>query len=79
MAVRRPLVLIGGQVNELPATDSLPGSGGPAAWGAISGTLSDQTDLQTALNAKANTAGGARDNRRFTSKHKNSLLLCGVT
>ena len=40
MAVRRPLVLIGGQVNELPATDSLPGSGGgggPAAWATITG------------------------------------------
>lgn len=27
-------------------------SGGAVAWGAITGTLSDQTDLQTALNAK---------------------------
>lgn len=32
------------------------GGGGSSAWGAISGTLSDQTDLQTALNAKANTS-----------------------
>lgn len=31
MAVRRPLVLIGGQVQELPAADSLPGSGGASA------------------------------------------------
>lgn len=30
MAVRRPLVLIGGQVQELPAADSLPGSGASA-------------------------------------------------
>lgn len=37
MAVRRPLVLIGGQVQELPAADSLPGSGGPAAWDGITG------------------------------------------
>lgn len=37
MAVRRPLVLIGGQVQELPAADSLPGSGGPAAWADITG------------------------------------------
>lgn len=29
-------------------------AGGSAAWGAITGTLSDQTDLQTALDAKAN-------------------------
>lgn len=31
MAVRRPLVLIGGQVQELPADDSLPGGGGASA------------------------------------------------
>lgn len=31
------------------------GSAGAAAWGSITGTLSDQTDLQTALNAKVNT------------------------
>ena len=38
MAVRRPLVLIGGQVRELPAADSLPGGGGgPAAWADITG------------------------------------------
>ena len=37
MAVRRPLVLIGGQVQELPAADSLPGGGGPAAWADITG------------------------------------------
>ncbi len=29
---------------------------GNSAWGLITGTLSDQTDLQTALDAKANTA-----------------------
>ena len=29
--------------------------GGSVAWGSITGTLSDQTDLQTALNAKQNT------------------------
>ncbi len=30
--------------------------GGRAKWGMITGTLADQTDLQTALNGKANTA-----------------------
>lgn len=35
MAVRRPLVLIGGQVQELPAADSLPGGGGGASACAI--------------------------------------------
>ena len=33
------------------------GSGGSATWGAITGTISNQTDLQTALNLKANLAG----------------------
>jgi hypothetical protein len=32
------------------------GSSTGASWGSITGTLSSQTDLQTALNAKANTA-----------------------
>lgn len=32
------------------------GGGGSVAWGGISGTLSNQTDLQNALNAKANTS-----------------------
>jgi hypothetical protein len=29
-----------------------PSAGGGASWGAITGTLSSQTDLQTALDAK---------------------------
>lgn len=33
----------------------LAGGGGSSVWGGITGTLSDQTDLQTALNAKVNT------------------------
>lgn len=36
-----------------------PGTGGAATWGAITGTLSDQTDLQAALNAKAPLASPA--------------------
>lgn len=32
------------------------GGGGSAVWGGITGTLSDQTDLQSALNLKANAA-----------------------
>ncbi len=35
------------------ATWVASGSGGGASWGTITGTLSTQTDLQTALNAKA--------------------------
>ena len=38
------------------AVDQLSGgSGGPTSWGNITGTLSNQTDLQNALNAKQNT------------------------
>lgn len=45
-----PLVSgFGGLVSENPAT------GGGGSWGSITGTLSDQTDLQTALDAKQNT------------------------
>lgn len=32
------------------------GGGGSGVWGSITGTLSAQTDLQTALNAKVNTS-----------------------
>jgi len=35
------------------------GGGGGASWGGITGTLSAQTDLQNALNAKANLSGAA--------------------
>lgn len=34
---------------------AVSGGGGAVAWGAITGTLSNQTDLQNALNAKQNT------------------------
>ena len=34
------------------------GGSGVTKWGDIEGTLSDQTDLQNALNAKMNTSGG---------------------
>lgn len=32
--------------------DAIAGGGGSSSWGGITGTLSDQTDLQTALNNK---------------------------
>jgi hypothetical protein len=40
------------------AYQSLGGAGGTAVWGGITGTLSAQTDLQTALNAKFDTPTG---------------------
>jgi len=36
--------------------ETISGGGGAATWGSITGTLSNQTDLQTALDNKANTA-----------------------
>lgn len=44
-------VITGGVVRELTVTGA---GGGSAEWGQITGTLADQTDLQNALNAKAN-------------------------
>lgn len=38
------------------------GGGGSSAWGSITGTLSDQTDLQSALNAKQNSLGYTAEN-----------------
>lgn len=38
-----------------PASGGSGGGSGDAVWGSITGTLSDQTDLQTALNAKQDT------------------------
>lgn len=35
---------------------TISGGGGGGTWGSITGTLSDQTDLQTALNLKADTS-----------------------
>lgn len=51
----------GGTVNFLRAdgTWAAPGGGGSVAWGAITGTLSAQTDLQTALNGKLGTSAEA--------------------
>jgi len=47
------------QINTVTDSVIFPGAGGTAIWGGIAGTLSDQTDLQNALNAKLNTAGGS--------------------
>ena len=59
-------ILNGGVVEEYwwesGITDSdlvAKGGGGGAAWGGITGTLSDQTDLQTALDGKQATITGA--------------------
>lgn len=47
------------------------GGGGSAVWGAITGTLSNQTDLQTALNGKVALAPSA--DQTITGQHLLSL------
>lgn len=48
-------ITIGSGLSLSAGTLSATGGGG-GTWGSIAGTLSNQTDLQTALNAKANTS-----------------------
>jgi hypothetical protein len=49
-------------------------SGGGATWGGITGTLSSQTDLQTALNGKQNTLVSGTN---IKTVNGNSLVGCG--
>ena len=48
-------VTIGSNLTFVGGTLSATGGGGSATWGGITGTLSDQTDLNTALSAKQAT------------------------
>lgn len=56
-----------------------PGSGGGGSWGSITGTLSDQTDLQTALDAKltanAPITGGTKTKVTYDA---NGLVTSGA-
>lgn len=54
------------------------GGGGSGAWGAITGTLSDQTDLQTALNAKAPTASPTFTGTITTPLTANRAVVTGA-
>jgi len=51
--IKRQVDTIGNQVLRLLSRPKTTGGGG--TWGSITGTLSNQTDLQAALNAKQNT------------------------
>jgi len=57
--------------------------GGSAIWGMITGTLSNQTDLQTALNSKLNLSGGSMTgdidmgNHNISNVGFNSAVLIG--
>ena len=60
-------------------------SGGGSAWGGITGTLSDQTDLQTALNGKASTThaashtNGTDDIQSATASQKGLATAAQIT
>ena len=45
-----------------------PGPAGPSEWGVITGNISDQTDLQNALDAKANVGAS------YTKSEEDALL-----
>ncbi len=45
---------------------------GSAAWGSVTGTLANQTDLQTALNAKLATNGSAANLTGFPTLNQNT-------
>jgi len=58
------------------------GGGGGAVWGAITGTLSSQTDLQTALNAKASLAANTFTGRQtiaLGSTNTGALAVSGYS
>jgi hypothetical protein len=58
----------------LVATANKTSGGGGAVWGAITGTLSDQTDLQSALAAKLDLTGGT-----MTGTLVNSQAIAAAT
>lgn len=51
------------------------GGGGGGTWGGITGTLSDQTDLQSAINLKANAAS---PNTSGTLTHSGDITVTGT-
>lgn len=53
MAVRKPIVRIGGKLQQLPASDTLP----PQAPAAHSHAIADVTGLQSALDGKEPALG----------------------
>ncbi len=63
------LALLGEDGKVLPS--QLPSGIGAPTWGSIEGTLSDQTDLQSALNSKLSTITGTSLDNVFT---QNGLL-----
>ena len=64
------------------ASGVVAGGGGSGAWGSITGTLSDQTDLQSALDAKASSLAPVSLSANTTltrAAHYNRLIVVDVT
>ena len=57
--------------------DSSGGGGGASAWGSITGTLSDQTDLNSALGGKADTGHNHTGYASSTHNHDGSYAATG--
>jgi hypothetical protein len=78
------LTIVSGSPTWIEPSGGTGGEGGTPAWGAITGTLSDQTDLQTALNGKA-PALGTDDNyvtdaeKAALHSHSNKIALDAVS
>lgn len=53
-------------------------AGGTVSWGSISGTLSDQTDLQNALNGKQDTISGAASSITTSNLTGSRALVSGT-
>src|SRR5690606_14166765 len=64
-----------GKINYFANIGDMDGLFSGAAWGSITGTLSDQTDLQTALNAKQATITGAASTIVTTDLTNNRALI----
>lgn len=66
------------QGNQIVFVAGGPGGGGASAWGEITGTLADQTDLQTALNGKSDT-GHTHDDRYYTESETDTEISDAIT
>jgi hypothetical protein len=62
IADTRYLVTLKGSAYVIMTVGLTTGGGGSGVWGTISGTLSDQTDLQAALDGKQNVLGYTAEN-----------------
>jgi len=61
-----------------PIISASGGGGGSTDWGSIGGTLSNQTDLQNALDGKVNTVAGKQlSDENYTLTEKNKLSGVG--